>query len=90
VEGPPLSLSIPLDAATNKGELEDYKVADLISSFQSNVSLQTYFLRQSRRPVDIDIVSLQALQRCLQHIDQEGCQLGALLAEWDLLHSAYL
>ena len=26
VEGPPLSLSIPLDSATNKGELEDYKV----------------------------------------------------------------
>ena len=27
VEGPPLSFSIPLDAATNKGELEDYKVS---------------------------------------------------------------
>jgi len=26
VEGPPLSLSIPLDAAVNKDELEDYKV----------------------------------------------------------------
>ena len=26
VEGPPVSLSIPLDAAVNKDELEDYKV----------------------------------------------------------------